>query len=51
MTAGALDLSWEPGRKAGVGQGREGLGKLVKEFELPMLFPDERNLRGSEHKW
>lgn len=51
LTAGAQALSWEPGRKAGAGQGREGLGKLVKEFELPMLSlfyrADKRNLRGS----
>lgn len=41
LTAGAQDLPWEPSRKAGAGQGREGLGKLVKEFELPMHFAEQ----------
>lgn len=41
LTAGAQDLSWEPSRKASVGQGREGLGKLVKEFELPVHFAEQ----------
>lgn len=41
LTAGAQDLSWEPGRKTGVGQSWEGPGKLIKEFELPMLFTEQ----------
>lgn len=41
LTSGAQDLSWEPGRKAGVGQSREGLGKHVEEFELTLHFTEQ----------
>lgn len=43
LTAGAQDLSREPGRKAGVGPSREGLGKHVEEFELELYGAEQRS--------
>lgn len=51
LTAGAQDLSWDPGRKAGVGQSWEGLGKHFKEFEPTMHFTGQTGgTRGAEGK-
>lgn len=41
LTAGAQDLSREPGRKAGVGQSRDDLGKHVEEFELTLRYTEQ----------
>ena len=46
-------LSWEPGRKAGVGWDREGLGKHVKEREPyhALYRAKEGWVRPSARKW
>ena len=50
--SGVQDLSWDPGRKAGVGQSWEGLGKHLKEIESTMHFTGQTGgTRGAEGKW